>query len=262
MIELQLERMLLPLGLLGLVLALEGFLRSGVARPAWIAVLRAAVQLALLGLVLAWLFESAGWPWLALCMVLMLGAALREVLARQEDEARRLWPGTLLALAGSAACSLGIALIVLRQGLFEEPRLVVPLLGMMLGNSMNGISLSLQGFCARLREEREWITERLALGMTPGEALAPLRKGEMRRALTPAINSLATVGIVFLPGMMTGQLLAGASVMQAILYQYLVLLLIFLATILGQRIALQMAQRGFFDERHRLRLPAESSQRD
>ncbi len=214
------------------------------------------VQLAAVGAVLTVLFGlgSPGWT-LAMALVLVLVAG-REVVARQAHRMRRGWgyligTATMTLAAGSVAA---VGLVgTLQPEPWYDPRYAIPLLGMILGNTMTGIALGLDSLSTAVARERPAIEARTALGATRFEALHEPIRAAMRRGLMPLINAMATTGIVSLPGMMSGQILAGVAPTDAVRYQLLVMFLIAGATGLGAVIAIHAAAWRLTDARHRLR---------
>ena len=128
------------------------------------------------------------------------------------------------------------------------------MLGMVLGNTMTGISLGLNTLVTSARRERPAIEARLALGGDRWQAMRPVLRGATRTATIPIINAMAAAGLVSLPGMMTGQILAGADPVEAVKYQMLIFFLIAGGTGLGVIAALTAGARRLTDDRHRLRL--------
>jgi putative ABC transport system permease protein len=124
---------------------------------------------------------------------------------------------------------------------------------MLLGNTMTGIALALDNLTRQAREKRGQIESRLALGQTASQAIGDIRRDALRSGLIPIINAMTTAGIVSLPGMMTGQILAGSPPMEAARYQLMILFLIAAGTALGCVFAVLMASHRLFDERERLR---------
>ncbi len=229
----------------------------GVGRQMLVAAARMVAQLALMGLVLAWLFGHAH-PALtlaaALVMVLFAG---REILARQERRFSGPWAyvlGTASMAAAAGAVTLFALTTQLRPEPWYDPRYALPLSGMILGNTMTGISLGLQGLTLGLTRERAAVEARLALGADRWTALRPVTRQAMRSALMPVVDSMSATGVVFLPGMMTGQILAGVDPIEAVKYQLLVMFLIAGGTGLGAVAAVLAGARRLTDGRHRIRL--------
>ena len=229
----------------------------GVSRSLVIAAVRTVVQLLLIGLVLEALFEAATLflvVALGLIMVLLAG---REVTARQQRYLKGFWGYGLSTLAMFIS-SFGVTLLALVVLIGAEPwyrpQYAIPLLGMLLGNTMNGIALSLDRLNSGMHRQRGMIEARLALGAPWQEAVSDIRREAMRAGLIPIINSMAAAGIISLPGMMTGQILAGAPPIEAVKYQILIMFLIAAGTGSGTLIAVYFGTRRLFDERERLRL--------
>ncbi len=233
------------------------WLKLGVARNLVFATLRMVVQLLLVGLLLKSLFTIQS-PWLTLLIaLLMIGFAAREIWARQE---RRLkgWQG--MAIGGtSMGASVGVvalvALIVLVQPEpWWHPRYALPLLGMIMGNAMTGISLSLDTLHTALNREQRAIEAQLLLGADKWQAMRPFIRQAMRAGFMPSINAMAAIGVVSLPGMMTGQILSGVDPNEAVKYQLMVMFLIAGATGLAVMLATLGSARALSDDRDRLRI--------
>jgi len=243
----------------GLVLLLAGLswrLHLGIGRRMLIASVRSTVQLLLLGLVLKALFSSTN-PWLiAALATVMLAVAGYEVMARQKYRLRGIWgygTGTLSMFLSSFSIAVLTLLVLLQPTPWYTPQYAIPLLGMLLGNTMTGIAVTLDSLTRQTVEKRQQIEARLALGQTAAEAIGDIRRDALRSGLIPIVNSMATAGIVSLPGMMTGQILAGSPPMEAAKYQLLILFLIAAGTGLGSMAAVLLGSKRLFDSRSRLR---------
>ncbi len=229
----------------------------GLERELLVAAARTVVQLSLIGLVLKGLFGLPGWYWLPPAALVMLLLAGREVMARQT---RRFGGGYgyRLATGSMLISSFSVTLFALWAVIGVEPwytpQYAIPLLGMLLGNSMTGIALSLERLTESAWRERERIEARLMLGHAACEAMRPLRREALRGGMMPMINAMAAAGIVSLPGMMTGQILAGTPPLEAVKYQILIMFLISSGTGFGVLAAVHLGARRLFDERQRLRL--------
>ncbi|WP_265936914.1 ABC transporter permease [Marinobacter sp. NP-4(2019)] len=144
--------------------------------------------------------------------------------------------------------------VVIGPNPWYAPQYAIPLLGMMLGNTMTGVALSLDRLTEAVWRQRAVIENRLMLGQTWQEAVGGIRRDAMRSGMMPSINAMAAAGIVSLPGMMTGQILAGSPPAVAVKYQILVMLTITVGTGFGTLMAVAWGSRRLFDERERLRL--------
>lgn len=230
-------------------LGIEGQLLSSAARS--------TIQLLLIGLVLKLLFDNAHWVWVALMAAVMIGVAGREVMVRQKRRFLGWWGfglGSLAMFVSSFTVTVLALVLVIGSHPWYAPQYAIPLLGMILGNTMNGISLALDRLTQEALQKRQIIETRLALGQPCRQAISDSRREAIRVGLIPIINAMAAAGIVSLPGMMTGQILAGTPPVEAVKYQILVMFLIAGGTGFGTVVAVSLAARRLFDERQRLRV--------
>lgn len=229
----------------------------GVSRQLLVLAARATAQLLLLGLVLRFVLGSRAPAVVAVLALVMLAVAAREVRTRQAHPLAGRWgylAGALAMFLSSFLCT-GFALaVVLGPDPWWAPRFSIPLLGMLLGNTMNGVSLASERLTESVVRGREVIEQRLALGESREDAVSGIAGESARAGLIPIFNAMAAAGVVSLPGMMTGQILAGAPVMEAVRYQILIILLIAAGTGFGVLAAVRVTARRLFDDRHRLRL--------
>jgi len=231
--------------------------RLGIARELLIAAARMVVQLAIIGLVLETLFAVSGLRWVALMAVVMLLLAGREVMSRQKRRMTGGWAfaiGTVSMFISAFAVAVFALAVVIGPSPWYTPQYAIPLLGMLLGNTMTGVALGMDRLTDSAWRQRQVIEGRLMLGMTWSQAIGDLRRDAMRSGMIPIINGMAAAGVVSLPGMMTGQILAGSPPALAVKYQVLVFLLIAVGTGFGTVAAVMAASRRLFDERERLRL--------
>ena len=231
-------------------------MRLGVWRSlAWVAV-RMVVQLLLVGMVLRFIFEATnGWITLGAASVMAV-MAMREVMNRQERPLAGAWrwiPGPASMLLIGTLAVLYAQLVVLRPEPWFAPRQLLPIFGMVLGNAMNGVSLGLNAISRAVVRERAAIEARLLLGFSRWRAIRPFMTEALRTALTPIMNAMAATGIISLPGMMTGQILAGVPPVEAVKYQLMIMFLIAGVVGLAALAAMGVMLWRLTDERHRLR---------
>jgi putative ABC transport system permease protein len=238
---------LVLVGAAGAVIVRE---RLGLTRELAIATLRAAVQLVAVGYLLKVVFTHTGIPgslgWVG-AMVLVAG----RVGARR---GRGLPHAQLLATAAVAtAVTATLGLLVGAGVVAAEPRVVIPIGGMVCNAAMTGTSVTM----LRLRDEvdrsRREVEARLALGLPGAQAFAPNVRSALRTALAPSIDSTATVGLIALPGAMTGLIIAGLSPVLAIRYQIVVMYMVLGAAAIAGVMVAKLSQRVLFDDAHRLR---------
>jgi len=244
--------------LLVLALALTSArIYPGLAKQLLVAALRTAIQLTLIGLVLKALFANSHLLWVGLLSLLMLVVAGREVMARQHRRFAGRWGygiGVVSMFVSSFTVALFALIVVVGNEPWYQPQYAIPLLGMLLGNTMNGIALALDRLTQSAWEQRDVIEARLMLGYSASEAVSGIQQQVFRSGFIPIINAMAAAGIVSLPGMMTGQILAGAEPVEAVKYQILIMFLVSAGSGFGTLAAVHLAVRRLFDERQRLRL--------
>lgn len=224
------------------------WLRLGLTRPLLVATVRTYLQLLALGLVLKWVFQlDNAWLVMGILSVMMLTAA-QTIMSRLGLRSPRFALGTLGGVVISAVTvTFAVTGLLIRVEPWYEARYVLPIAGMVMGNSMNGIALSLERLFEGFRARRAEVLLRLALGATAWEASLPLIRTAFRAGMMPTLNSMATVGIVFIPGMMTGQVLAGVDPMTGMAYQIVVMLMLSAATAIGAIISMTVCYRHAFD---------------
>jgi len=232
----------------GLSLILE----LGLARSILWAAIRSVLQLSAVGVALSWLFQVQNTSLSLGVICLMTFAATHTVLKRIPNRRNSAYNGfsihVFLSLAASAwIFSIFAGSLVLTPGSWRKPEVVLPFAGLLLGNSISGISLGLSQWVQGLNLERELIETRLAFGASSWEAVLPVFRQSLTTAMTPILNSMTVAGIVSLPGMMTGQLLAGADPSSAVQYQIAALFLIASSTFFGVISALFFGYRSVFN---------------
>jgi putative ABC transport system permease protein len=217
---------------------------------AW-AAMRALVQLLLVGVALGLLLTPGrslwwSWAWIA-GMVIYAG----DVARRRAPEVPRMASLAIASFAAAAVITLGVTF-----GLRVLPlnsRTLVPIAGMMVGNSMTATVLAARRLVDELRDKRDEVEARLALGQPSRLAATPYVRAALRSALSPQIETTKATGLVFLPGAMTGLIIAGVSPVHAVLVQAVVMFLILGATATTTVVvALGLVARVFTPD-HRLR---------
>ncbi|MCA9554499.1 MAG: iron export ABC transporter permease subunit FetB [Myxococcales bacterium] len=229
-------------------------MRLGLERKLAVASLRTVVQLLLIGQVLRHVF-AFDHPLLVLAVLaVMIVAASRAAVNRPS---RTFAGANLFALLTLAVTGLAITGAVTQLVIGVHPwyhaQYVIPLLGMLLGNSLTGLSLAMDHFLERLDARRDEVETDLALGATRWEAAKEPMAEAVRRGMIPMINAMMVVGVVSLPGMMTGQILAGQDPMGAVKYQIVVMFMLAASTALASMAMTWLMFRRLFDVQHRLR---------
>jgi putative ABC transport system permease protein len=230
-------------------------LHLGLEREIAWATLRMTAQLVLMGYLLRIIF-GIGSAWLVLLVLGgMIFFAARIVTGRTaEKQVALFWPTFFTMLLSYMVITVFATAAIVRVDPWYAPQYVIPIGGMVVGNSMNAIALALERFFASLRQGRTRVELCLSLGATAEEASAFGVREAVRAAMIPTINSMFAIGLVFLPGMMTGQILAGADPLVAIRYQIMIMLLILGSTLLGSILILRIVGRLCFTRADQIRI--------
>lgn len=231
-------------------------LRLGIERRLVLAASRMTIQLLSLGFVLHWVFALRRWEAVLGLGVLMTLIAGFSAVGRTDFRYRGIWTNSLVSVWASAWLVTGLAMLVVVQAEpWYHPQYAVPFLGMILGNTLNGISLGLDRFGKELESNRPQIEALLTMGATSWEAAREPVREALRTGLIPIINAMLIAGVVSLPGMMTGQLLAGVDPVQAVKYQLVIMFLIAAGTTLGTLAVVVLSYRRLFNTDHQLIAP-------
>jgi putative ABC transport system permease protein len=240
--------------LVGLVVAVSWRQSLGLGSDLATGSLRAVVQLYLVGLILAAVFASARWYWVLLILAVMTGVATHAAIARIDRPMPGGYQIAAVALTLSTALTLAYVIgVVIQARPWYEPQYIIPIAGMILGNSMTSASLAGDRLQGELRARANEIEARLALGFSGREAVQPMVRSSLRAAMIPTVNGMTTVGLVQLPGMMTGQILAGSSPGVAIEYQIVVVFMLAAATAIASLVFVRLAARRYLTAAHQLR---------
>jgi len=218
---------------------------------------RMVVQLVAVGFLLRFIFALNS-PWATLTIVLLMTAiAAREVAARPAHKfkgfAQLAISGTAVALATFVTAGLALSTAI-RPHPWFDPRYAISLAGIILGSVLNAGSITLDGVLGGVWRERGAIEARLALGVEFKIATRPLLRESVRRGLLPIINQMSAAGLITLPGIMTGQILAGMDPVEAVKYQILLMFLLAGASGVAALTIAELTLRGLSDDRQRLRL--------
>lgn len=222
-------------------------LKLGLGRDILVGTVRAFVQLFLMGWVLGVVFAIDS-PWLVMGLFLVMAAAAAQT-ARgrvKESAVAFAWPMYLGMTAVYLLVSVTVTGAIVHAQPWWKPQYFLPIGGMILGNSMNSVAVALDRLFADMRARSASIEMKLCLGADAAEASADIVRTAVRAGMIPSINSMMAVGLVSLPGMMTGQILGGSDPTQAIRYQIVVMLMIVGATALGSTLLTLVIRRRCF----------------
>jgi putative ABC transport system permease protein len=257
-LEIPLPRLATTLGLVVLAILLSRRKRLDLERDLFWGALRGAAQLLAIGQVLLLLFRHDRPAWVALALSVMLGVAAATSARRVEHgpPARTLFPYALAAIAlGAAVALVPVFAFVVPLHPRWEARYIVPISGMIVASAMNVVAQVFERIFAAAHAHADEIEQLLALGATPEQALARHVRASVRAAMIPTINGLLTVGLVALPGMMTGQIVSGTAPEQAVRYQLVILFQLVAVAAVSGVLAVGFARRLLFTPRAQLRLP-------
>ncbi len=252
-IELQTIDLVLA-GLLVLVAGVvSALLRLKLEKRLLVASVRTVVQLLLIGYLLKWVFGIDSLLLvLGLAMLMIVVASRAAVTRPSRTFAGVSWLAFLSLTVTGLITTVTVTGLIVGVEPWWRPQYMIPLLGMILGNGLTGISLSLDLLLESLAEKREEVEMELALGASAWEASRGPMANAVRRGMIPIINTMMVVGIVALPGMMTGQILSGTDPLDAVKYQMVVMFMIAGATSLGCMGITLLAGRRLFNRRHQL----------
>ncbi len=242
------------LALVAVAAAVSLWRRADLEQDLGIAVLRSFLQLTAIGYVIQAIFDSDS-LWLVLgLLAVMVGFGTITARGRARNVPGATMP-IAIALSAAAAVTLGLVLLL---GVFPStPRYLVPVGGMVIGNSMTAAAVALDRLGDEVRSSARLIEATLALGATARQASADLVTRSLRSGMIPLIDSTKTTGVVFFPGTMVGMLLAGAEPIDAVRLQAILLWVLLGSVAIAAVIATSLAYRGFFTSAEQLREPPE-----
>jgi putative ABC transport system permease protein len=210
---------------------------------------RCVVQLSLVGYALGWIFAIDRPDLVALIVAVMAWIAASTATRRTPNVSD--FPAAIAFVSLVAATYLVTAIVcglIIRAEPWHTARVAIPIAGMILGNAVTGTALSLDRLYSEVRSRKDEVEALLALGATPWEAVKDCVREAIRAGMTPTINSLMVVGLVSLPGMMTGQILGGVSPAEAVRYQIVVMLMITAAAAIGSMLLVGLSLRRLFTD--------------
>jgi putative ABC transport system permease protein len=249
-IDLDLPEVAGALALVAVAVAVSRWQRAELESDIGLAVVRSFIQLTAVGFVIQAIFDADR---VVLAVALIAGMVVFGAFTARRRAARvpgALWL-LLVSLGAAAAVTLGLAIALGVIG--AEPRYLVPVGGMVIGNAMNAAAVALNRLGDEIADSEGRIEATLALGATVAQAVRPSLRRSLRSGMIPLIDSTKTTGVIFFPGAMVGMLLAGASPGQAVRLQLVLLYLLLGSVSLAALLSVQLAYRRFFTSAHQLR---------
>jgi putative ABC transport system permease protein len=245
----------LALGLMVIAIALSAWQKLGLEKSLAIATGRTVLQLLVVGYILEIIFALNN-PWAVLGIVAAM-LTIATLVARNRISKKI--PNLLSIVGGSVFISTAftlayVTLLVLQPNPWYEPRYLIPLAGILLGNTMNAAAIAGDRFVSTINASQLEVETHLSLGATPRQATELYRKDAIKAGLIPTLNTMTVVGVVTLPGAFTGQVLGGISPLNAALYQMLIMFILAIATLLTTILVIQGIDRQFFNANAQLTL--------
>jgi putative ABC transport system permease protein len=248
-IQLDLIDLLWCWGIILIAIGLTRWQNLGLEAQFTIAAFRSLVQLLFIGSLLDLIFAINNPGAVFLILIIMISIAARVTTNRISNNLKGLFAIVWFALFISSSLTVGYSIVfIIQPTTWYNPQYLIPLVGMILGNILNGASLAGERLAKMITDNRLEVETYLSLGATPLQAIAPYKQEAIKIGLIPTLNSMMVVGIVSLPGMFTGQVLGGNNPLDAASYQILILFMIALANILTTSLITEGVYRKFFNQ--------------
>lgn len=243
------ERVLLSIAFILVAAAVSRWQSSDLEKDLLIATVRSFVQLIAIGYVLELVFELDS-PLFTVVILLVMTLTAGRTTAKRAHQTPNAQSISLLAIGAGSALTIGLLVVL---GVFDfVPHDIIPIGGMVIGNSMTTATLVITRLSNDFYDQRELVESKLALGATSRQASLTQFQRTIRSALTPIIDTTKTVGLIKLPGAMTGMILAGASPLEAVQLQIIVMYMLVGAATFTGLIAAWLTYRQFFTPAHQL----------
>ena len=254
LIRLDILDLALALGMMAIAIGLSAWERLGLEWSLAIAAGRTVLQLLVVGYILEFIFALNN-PWAVLAVLLVM-LTIAAIVARNRISKK--YPALLPLVWGSILVSTALTLcytnlLVIQPASWYEPQYLIPLAGIVLGNAMNGAAIAGERLVSTFNASKLEIETHLSLGATPEQAVAQYRKDAIKAGLIPTLNQMMVVGIVTLPGIITGQLLSGVNPLDASSYQILIMFMLAFANLVTTLLVTQGLCRQFFNQAAQLK---------
>lgn len=211
--------------------------------------LRMSIQLIIVGYILQYMFSDPNPIFTVSFLILMIMFSIERVIKSRKD----LNYNFKIAIGVSLTCSGLFVLfffvtVVVKKSIFN-PQYTIPLAGMIIGNAMTGINIGIKSFMDSIGKEKNRINALINLGIEPKDILRPFINNSLETALIPTLNSMLGMGIIFLPGMMTGQILSGTLPITAIMYQIAIMIAICTSVCATVFLSLNLGYKSLYNNR-------------
>ena len=243
----------LTLILIPLIISLQSGL--GIEKELLLGTVRTFIRLMIIGYVLKYIFGMQKWYFVLLMVLIMAIVAGYNAVKRQKHKIPGMFPlVTFSIFLGASIAMIALIILILRVDPWYEPQYLIPISGMMLGNAMNAVALAVDRLFSECRARRWEIEAALALGASPHRAIVPMLREAARAATMPTINAMMVVGIVQLPGMMTGQIIGGVAPEQSVRYQIIIMYMLAASVSISCISILYLFYRKLFTRGEQLKL--------
>jgi len=228
--------------------------KLGITKSVLLGTVRSFAQLTIMGYVLEWIFDLQKWYFTVMMIIIMIAFATYDSYKRIDFRPGKTFFCCLSSMVVGTTLPLAFMFyIVLQITPWYNPQYVIPISAMVISNTMTAISICLNTFGNELRLRRYEVEAKLSLGAKKGQSLEIIKKSAIKAGLIPTINALMVLGIVKLPGMMTGQILGGVAPIESVKYQLLIMYMISSAAAISLFLLVYMVEKGVFNNREQLR---------
>lgn len=229
------------------------WLKLGLEKDLAIGTIRTFAQLFLMGYILKFIFQLNNAILILLLFTFMIFWAAHAIRGRVNEQKVHFFIPTFVSMIISyMIVTITVTAVIVQVKPWYTPQYFIPLGGMIIGNAMNAVTIALDRLFSDLRKQRAEIELAFCLGATYQEATQNILRNVIKAGMIPSINALMTVGLVSLPGMMTGQILAGSDPLTAIKYQIIVMLMIVASTAIGSVLIVHVVRRRCFTRAHQM----------
>ena len=241
--------LILSFFLLAIPILIFWYYKTKLVKPTVTAFARMAIQLLLLGIYLKYIFLFDKWWINGLWVVIMIIAAGFTIVKRSELRMNLfLLPLIISGFANIMINGSVIAFVIIGGDSFISAQYIIPISGMLIGNSLGSSIVGLRTLYRTLAKDEERYRYAIMCGASQGEAIFPFVSESLKSALNPIVANTATIGLIWLPGMMTGQILAGTDPTAAIKYQIMIVLTIFIASVISLFLSIVLSQKFAFND--------------
>lgn len=214
-----------------------------------IAIIRMVIQLVIVGFILQTIFQVDN-HLITIVMILIIIINASYNAGQRGKGLKNAFINSFIAIFVTNTVTLGI--LVLTGSLQFTPSQLIPITGMIVGGSMNSIGVSYSTLFQTFEDQSQSVQEKIALGATPYQAARTILRSTIHRGLQPTIDNTKTIGLVTLPGMMSGLMFAGIDPTKAILYQIMVMFMMLAGTSISTFIATYLTYQSFFSDKGQL----------